>query len=340
MTMSTYNRRPQVLAVDPSNHATKVDTTLNKLTLDFNTDLSQENIGDSFRLETESGEAVSIEMTYDNRVVTVHIKERIQPNETYRLTVLGDSDLEDETIVGIRNVFDSPMAGNYVTTFSTVEVDTLPAPKTLHPAHLTTTKSTPSFSWEASADAEVYELQVSKTNTLIPLLWETTVKSREVHPMGTLADGVYYWRLRAVDVLGNPGDWTELQHFFMDTTVRGPVTEEDTVADDIFKAKDFFDVDLEENQFDMYASLESYEMIAPSVKTKTANLPTNLKTLTFRILGDVQKEDIAIEVQGESITGEEEDHGELKGSIEIESQSDGTTLVHYTFLVIGAEESE
>lgn len=77
----------------------------------------------------------------------------------------------------------------------------------------------PVLSWNAVATGVKYEIQVSKVTTFNPLE-QTMVLDPDLYQYTTetLADGVHYWRVRALNSLGVPGAWSAYRSFRIDTT--------------------------------------------------------------------------------------------------------------------------
>lgn len=330
--MSTYDRRPQVLSLDPKSYATEVGTTLKEIKINFSTDLDQNYITGNVRVETQSGVTVASSLAYSNRTITVTLQEQILANKTYQVVIIGDSNLDNDEVVGVRNVFNRPMAGIYQSTFTTAHEDTLPAPVVLYPSDSTTIKAIPTFEWEQVVGATRYEVQLSKSNTMIPIIWDVSLSETQrvtdggVKPTGDLDDDRYYWRVRAVDSSDTSGDWTKLQHFYLDTLDRGPISNDDPFNDDLLD---------EPNELE-----DMIEVIDASIDRNKANLRTDMKIISFHIIGDVTEADIDISLVGESITGEDEDHDEIEGVVKVLPQSDGTTIIQYTLPLLEGETPE
>src|SRR5690606_26879571 len=96
------------------------------------------------------------------------------------------------------------------------------APQPMYPAHssLNIPLNT-AVSWDASADAEYYHVQVSATINFSNLVFE----EEELVELSTFLSGLsynktYYWRVRAVNSAGS-SDWSAVRSF---TTENAPVT--------------------------------------------------------------------------------------------------------------------
>jgi protein-S-isoprenylcysteine O-methyltransferase Ste14 len=70
----------------------------------------------------------------------------------------------------------------------------------------------PQFGWDTVPGAARYEIEVSTSQDFAPgskVCCTGTTIGRLFSPTAVLKDNRYYWRLRAIDVDGNPGDWNE-----------------------------------------------------------------------------------------------------------------------------------
>ncbi len=82
------------------------------------------------------------------------------------------------------------------------------APVLVAPGNGVTLPRTPMFKWQASSGAVMYELQYdTDAGFSNPIPYDVLVRGTSRRP-GILSNGVYYWRMRARDVLGNWGLWS------------------------------------------------------------------------------------------------------------------------------------
>ena len=84
-----------------------------------------------------------------------------------------------------------------------------------------TMDSTPWLDWSTVTDATAvtYQLQVDDSaDCLSPVVSETTLSSSSWTADAALPDGMYYWRVRAVDAAGNANAWASAWTFRVDTT--------------------------------------------------------------------------------------------------------------------------
>lgn len=326
MATTSFDKRPQVMMVNPKTYATGVPTSTSVITLGFNTDLDVNYLDGNFRLQNRDGVIFPISVTYDARIVTLTLLQSLNPNTQYQVLVFGDSNVTDTKAVGVRNVFGTPMAGIYETSFETETLDTILAPDNLSPSDQVTVKEKPTFKWGAIAEAARYEIIVSKFNQMEPAIWPTpgtTYAETEVLPNIILDDGRYFWRVRAIGADGRKGDWSSIHTFELDTAIESPVAEEDTVPND-----DFFDPFIDDMTTEV---VETFPILNKS------GVKTNLKTVYIRVLGEVTAEDVSVKMTGEHATGEDEDHGTVNGTVELFPQDDGTTIIAFTPEVLPEE---
>ncbi|MDZ7722211.1 MAG: FISUMP domain-containing protein [candidate division KSB1 bacterium] len=100
------------------------------------------------------------------------------------------------------------------------------APPLMSPINDTTLiDSIVTFKWSFLDDASAYELQVcneqSFTNPEIHLADLTSTES----PGNLITQGIWYWRVRAVDMYGNYGSWSQIWYFKIPE--RGKMTDQD-----------------------------------------------------------------------------------------------------------------
>ena len=89
---------------------------------------------------------------------------------------------------------------------------------------LKTNDSTPTFSWSSLENGDKYLIQVSKYTTFSPTLLTKEINDTDyTYGEGeslTLTDGLYYWRVRAIDKIGDidvKGAWSTVWSFKVDT---------------------------------------------------------------------------------------------------------------------------
>jgi hypothetical protein len=325
-----YNKRPQALITTPKNYATEVPTTLDSIMIGFNTDLDANFIAPYFRVHDQNGTYIASKADYDSRKVIITLLESLSPNTTYQVSVLGDSDLDDTTPVGIRNAFGLSMPGIFQVTFTTTAVDTLAAPVATFPVNQVVIKAKPNFSWNPVEDAVKYQIRLSKSNQMVPIIWPIGTDSEFFYTTGPLLpnipmpDGAYYWMVRAWSTENTPGQWSNMMTFTLDTILEGTVSNEDTVPPE------------ERIQYDPFVDELDAEVLDIFPKDHSCNVKVTLKTIYFQVLGTVTTADFTLEVIGESVSGETEDHGVVPGTIVCTPMPDGTTIIAFTPMEVSA----
>ncbi len=105
----------------------------------------------------------------------------------------------------------------------TFTIDTTPPspPQLLSPSNGEYLSSSPQLMWNESTDmyagVDHYEIQVSTTSDFSNIVVEDSTLSTS-YTLPQLADGTYYWRVRAVDSVGNIGTWSDVFSFSIDST--------------------------------------------------------------------------------------------------------------------------
>ncbi|MCJ7520279.1 MAG: hypothetical protein MUO42_11495, partial [Anaerolineaceae bacterium] len=83
-----------------------------------------------------------------------------------------------------------------------------------------TNDTTPELAWKSVAYGDNYHIQISKSSTFPPivgLIEQEGITGLDYKP-ATLAEGKYYWRVRARNVNGAYGPWSYSRYFTVDTT--------------------------------------------------------------------------------------------------------------------------
>jgi CSLREA domain-containing protein len=125
--------------------------------------------------------------------------------------------------------------------FSACRTITLPQPITRGPVLVAplnrafTNDNTPTLSWNSAANAMSYEIQVSTSNTFTSPVFTASGASTTQTPATALTDGIYYWRARGVNNLGN-GPWSAVFSFTIDTLPPGAAPTLTRPADGSFTA--------------------------------------------------------------------------------------------------------
>lgn len=320
-----YDDAPQVLATKPRNKEIDVSTVIENIQITFTTDIDQDHLDGNFQLQDGSGTLLPVTVTYQNRVAILTVDGNLQPSTTYRISVTGGTG-------GVRNIFGIVMAGMHMASFTTAAGTALVAPTIVAPVNRTIIRSKPEITWQAVTNATHYEIEISRFNTMRPLLWSTgnnpIYTTNPVTPGEDMPDGPYYWRMRAFKANGEAGRWTEVLNFTIDTVVEGPIAPEDTLPPNI-------------GGF-LYDAYDEPEAIATYPSEDGSNVALTTKTIYFHIQGTIDPDDVRMEMFGTSVTGEDTiaDHGLVEGILQVLPQPDGSTVIAFTPEVVSTTPTE
>ena len=117
--------------------------------------------------------------------------------------------------------FGNPGEWSNVWTF-TIDTQGPSAPNLLAPKHGSATgDNRPLFEWSSVSGAGSYTLQVDDSDDFSgPVVDESGLSATGYTPSDALNDGLYCWRVRGCDDFGNPGEWSNVWTFTIDT--QGP----------------------------------------------------------------------------------------------------------------------
>ncbi|MEM2619427.1 MAG: C25 family cysteine peptidase, partial [Candidatus Hadarchaeales archaeon] len=96
-------------------------------------------------------------------------------------------------------------------------------PENLQPpdGHLSNT-NLPSFGWSEVENADYYELQLARDRAFTQQLRTERCYENFHRPSQPLEEGIWYWRVRALDNAGNSSGWSENRKLVVDTRVLSP----------------------------------------------------------------------------------------------------------------------
>lgn len=319
----SYKAMPYVVGSNPPNGMAEVPTN-QPVEIEFNTDLDVSTLVSIFANEQATGNRVPIVVDYKDRIVTVKPNPAWAPNTVYRITVAGDDvlDPEDE-FIGIKSALGYPMAGSFTITFRTVVHATLPAPDTglVDPPDQSVIRGdSVTLRWPVVSGAVKYEVELSQFSSLDPYSWTGAVGDTEITPDLTLEDKTYYWRVRGIDTLGEPGEWSEILTFGVRNTPADPVVPDDNP-----------------DYTDGSELVVLPEEIATYPEEEWANVALNLRTITILLPPGVFVTDSelqnAIRITKQDAfnsMGEIAEVDTSQYSVTKEIQDDGSTLVIVT----------
>jgi len=141
-------------------------------------------------------------------------------NGTIRLDVVDDDSIRDAANNGLggpgagNGVFD---AGEFYTIASPVSKPVLVLPA----RNYLTNNSEPAFTWSDVVNADHYEIQFAADSAFAQDLDPhfTIDAAPAFEATAPLDDGRYYWRVRAYNIVNQPGPWSASRYFTVDTTL-------------------------------------------------------------------------------------------------------------------------
>ncbi len=317
-------RKPTVTTVSPSNYSTKVSVTTS-IKITFDIDLDGRYIDDFIYLLDGLGERVDGRIVYRKKVITFTPKEPLSMGTTYKLCIIGDSDLTDDQEAGIRSILGDSMEGNVFIQFTTESDETTVPPVMISPLSQSVIREHPVFEWEPVDGMKGYQLQISTSNQFTTLIYPSAdeevelIQDVSIEPSIELEEGNYYFRIRSVREDGVTSQWSRTFQFHYTTSENGKIAEGD---------EDPFDTTDDE----LFGVSMELELVDEFPKDHAIDIPLNVKTIFFRVIGDIDLE--LIDSESFTITGkhisddwEEESHGELQGKFMITKSKDGTAYL-------------
>jgi large repetitive protein len=117
----------------------------------------------------------------------------------------------------------------------TITISIPPAAPTLSsPGDASTDGSgTPTFSWSSVTNGNTYQIQVDNNSDFSSPEFDDTAAMTNRTPGTMLADGIYHWRVRAIDVYDTPGEWSVARTVKIDVPPTAPelTAPEDAATD-------------------------------------------------------------------------------------------------------------
>lgn len=221
-----------IVKTDPINGESNIPTS-QIIKVYFGSDMDVSSLQANVFITDNGGNSIPIGLFYEDRVLSVSpTAGSWLSNTDYYVAIVGDDILEPgSSYRGVRSVLGYPMAGTFNFTFRTVASATLSAPKAsgISPAYQSVVTESPVLlSWPAVEGTQKYEVKLSQFSTMDPLLWSGIVADIVVRPEVNLDEGTYYWRVRAINSAGTPGDWSEAFIFGISLYPENPVVPEDS----------------------------------------------------------------------------------------------------------------
>lgn len=323
-----YTTAPLVVDTTPSGYSTEVDTRTD-IKVMWNTDLDRNHITNSLFLSDDKGQSVNVQISYANRTIVLQPVGELMANTRYTLRIVGGTDGQNNP-VGIRDILNNPLAKDFVLAFNTITIALLEAPDLMRPVSQSIIQEQPVFKWDEVEGAVSYQIKVSNSSKLIPVLWPADsdvaeFATTEVTPGYQFQDGTYYWAVRAVTAKGTYGEWSDVHSFSKDTTTQGTQASGDTVPTD---AVPYY---------------EEMPDIAPEIleifpEMDQSNVDVRIKHIYVLLAGhytaaDIKMEDVSfvgMNVDGMTANPDYANHGDVSFELEVLPQNDGTTLLKLT----------
>lgn len=323
-----YSTAPLVVDTTPDGYSTEVDTRTD-IQVTWNTDLNRDHLKDSLFLSDDKGQNVEIQISYSNRTLILQPVGELMANTRYTLRIVGGTDGQNNP-VGIRDILNNPLAKDFVLAFNTVTTAILDAPYLVYPVNQTIIQQQPVFKWEPVDGAVSYQIKVSTTTSLVPVVWPSDsdivdFATTEISPGYQFPDGTYYWAVRGVTASGAYGEWSTVYSFSKDTVSQGTQASGDTVPTD---AVPYY---------------EEQAVIVPEIleifpEMDQSNVDIRIKHIYVLLNGHYTSEEIRaehIQFTGMNVDGmignpDFEDHGDVSFKVEVLPQNDGTTLLKLT----------
>ncbi len=167
-----------------------------------------------------------VKVDYINRTLKVKPVNKLMPNTHYQLQLVGGKD-------GVKSITGGEMAQTYEVEFYTKDVESIKPPRILSPVDLSIVDKPVEFHMEPSAQADHYEVQVSKSNTFHHLVWpmgnEKVFITDEIKFTPDIAyeEGQYYIRARSVNKEGKKSSWSPSIRYFYQPALNYDPIEED-----------------------------------------------------------------------------------------------------------------
>lgn len=163
-------------------------------------------------LETTSfyitGVAGSISYDYDTKTATFTPTTDLNYETTYTATVTTN----------VEDLMGNSFPADYTWSFTTGPApDTIPPDAPILNTSGTITDNQPLLDWQAVATAKYYDLEYSSSNNMTSSIIIEGLTASEYKIITSLDDGIWWWRVRAIDDYGNIGSWSSINSIIIDT---------------------------------------------------------------------------------------------------------------------------
>jgi hypothetical protein len=220
--MPSISEMKFIVDIIPKNNAEKVSLN-SPISIKFGRDINQSTINGAFFVaRVRHGARINGTITYQAKTAVAVPATKLDPGETYQVTLLGD---HGPTTPCIKDIVGNDMPQDFLSTFQTTKDVGLASPLLIAPVDDSfLSDDTPKFSFEQVAGANHYEIYMSDL-TLDNVLWNTmiypTVDNLENNIISVtykpLTEGEYHWKVRAWGGDTAYGAWSETRKFALRT---------------------------------------------------------------------------------------------------------------------------
>jgi predicted phage tail protein len=134
----------------------------------------------------------------------------------YRITISGSGTVKDLSGLRLDGDANGTAGGDYVLSFSISKKPNTPL-LYLPSSGSFTNNNKPQLSWQTTALAATYELSLALDSAFTQVIYTRTGITGTAFTVPALADGKYYWRVRALNSFGTPGGWSVVWLVSVDT---------------------------------------------------------------------------------------------------------------------------
>ena len=115
------------------------------------------------------------------------------------------------------NAYDTP--GDWSNTWKFTISIPPQAPKLTAPSDKAKIETTnrPTFDWQSVTNTVQYQIQVDNSNSFSTPVYDDTVTNTSRKPSQSFSQGIYYWRVQAINKYGTPGKWSSTWQFIIST---------------------------------------------------------------------------------------------------------------------------
>jgi len=162
---------------------------------------SEVELAISYQIQVDDGQGFS-SPEYDEEVTDVRHTSSIELEQ-------------GEYFWRVRAINEFDTAGEWSETGTFIISIPPPAPALVAPATntLLSTTNRPDFDWRGVGNATEYQIQVDNGSAFNSPEYQTTAPDTGRTPSAGLSQGLYSWRVRAINEYGTPGDWSQTWQF-------------------------------------------------------------------------------------------------------------------------------